>query len=330
MSSSVVSVVIPTYNRAALVSEAVASVIAQTFESVEVIVVDDGSTDDTVTVLSGIGDERLRYERIDHAGPSVARNRGIELASGEFIAFLDSDDLWYPSKLERQLPLFADADLGWTYTDLDYLGPQGPEPRRFERLKPCRGWVMESLFVDGCPMLTSSVIVRRSCLDQTGLFDPGLLRWQDNDLYFRLARLFQVDFVHEPLGRYWHRPRIRSVSQKVESRRRHRLVKRRAMELEPELLGCSRKKLRRAYLNSVFRLGRMELALNNVPEARRLFRECLSFQPFWLKPAAALAASYLPGEQSTRLAGLTLEDESLRADAITDPGASEVEDSRPA
>ncbi|MFC2085705.1 glycosyltransferase family 2 protein [Bacteroidota bacterium] len=289
-----VSVIIPTYNREVELVEAIDSALGQTYDPIEVVVVDDGSDDNTINVVSGFSDSRLQYDRIDHAGPSVARNRGIEISIGDFIAFLDSDDIWYPLKLERQMPLFDDPEIGWTYTDLDYLGESGPEPRRFQRMKPCRGHVMRDLFLDGCPMLTTSVVLRRSCLDRTGLFDPELLRWQDNDLYYRLAASFKVDFIDEPLARYWHRARKRSMPDMRLARHRHRTVLRRAMALDPTLKQCSPEELRKAYLNNVFELGRLEYRARNRVEARRHFQECLSFQPSWWKPLVGYVASLFP------------------------------------
>ena len=135
---------IPSYNRATELGDAIGSALNQTFESLEVIVVDDGSDDNTSSVVAAISDARLRYDRIDHAGPSVARNRGIELSKGEFIAFLDSDDIWYATKLERQLPLFENSEIGWTYTDLDYLG-------EVLIMEEGRGYQPESRDTDGLP-----------------------------------------------------------------------------------------------------------------------------------------------------------------------------------
>ena len=305
---------IPSYNRATELVDAIGSAFNQTFESLEVIVVDDGSDDNTSSVVAAISDARLRYDRIDHAGPSVARNRGIELSKGEFIAFLDSDDIWYATKLERQLPLFENSEIGWTYTDLDYLGEGGPEPRRFQRIMPRRGHVMKSLFVDGFPMLMTSVILRRSCLDRTGLFDRELLRWQDYDLYFRLAAFFRVDFVDEPLGRYWHRTRRRSDADIRLARQRIRTVQGRAMELDPSLRACSSSEIRKAYLNNIFEMGRLEFTSGDRSEARVHFRECLSFQPFWWKPRAGYAASLLPAPAARVIARAELRRLAKRSD----------------
>src|SRR5690242_14976762 len=111
-----VSVIIPTYNRARFVGEAVASALAQTLPPLEVIVVDDGSTDDTADVVARLNDPRVVYLRQENAGPATARNTGVEAARGDLIALLDSDDRWLPRKLELQVPLFeGDGKIGLVY-----------------------------------------------------------------------------------------------------------------------------------------------------------------------------------------------------------------------
>ena len=105
--SESVSVIVPTYNCARFLESAILSVLHQTVPVLEIIVVDDGSTDHTRQVITSISDKRLRYVRIEHAGVSAARNRGMALAQGEFVAFLDADDLWQPMMIERQLALFT-------------------------------------------------------------------------------------------------------------------------------------------------------------------------------------------------------------------------------
>ena len=100
-----VSVIIPTYNRAHVLPRAIESVLKQTYTELELIVVDDASTDDTAAVMTAITDPRVRYVRKEHGGAAAARNRGIAEAKGEFIAFQDSDDVWHSDKLEKQLPI---------------------------------------------------------------------------------------------------------------------------------------------------------------------------------------------------------------------------------
>ena len=129
MPDPLVSVIVPAYNAASTVQETLRSVLAQTFSRIEVIVVDDGSTDDTATVVAEIADQdaRVRLERQPQYGVATARNHAIQCASGEFIAPMDADDLWHPTKLERQLERFkgGEPDLGLVYSWFRYMDTDG-------------------------------------------------------------------------------------------------------------------------------------------------------------------------------------------------------------
>jgi glycosyltransferase involved in cell wall biosynthesis len=186
-----VSVIIPTYDRAAYLGAAIASVRAQTFTDWELIVVDDGSTDHTAAILDELADPHLQVRRISHSGSeSITRNAGIRAAKGEWVAFLDSDDLWVPEKLERQLAVMAaHPACQWSYTGIAYLDASGvpssrpplpgkalPRERRLEALLR---------FEVGAPIPT--VIVHRSLLDSVDWLDETLPLRADYDLIVRLA-----------------------------------------------------------------------------------------------------------------------------------------------
>ena len=192
-----VSVIIPTYNRAVLVQQAVESVLKQTFRDYELIVVDDGSTDGTDRALERFGG-RLRYVYQTNRGPSAARNRGVHEAQGAFIAFLDSDDLWVPQKLARQLTALRDrADRLVCYTDEIWI-------RRGVRVNPRKkhhkhsGWIFaHSLRL--CLVSPSSVLMRREFFDEVGFFDESLPVCEDYDLWLRASSRMPFLFVREPL-----------------------------------------------------------------------------------------------------------------------------------
>jgi len=181
-----VSVVIPTYNYEIYIAEAVESVLAQTYQDFELIVVDDGSTDNTHSVLEPYLD-RITYLYQENQGRSLARNRGIQVAQGEYIAFLDADDWFLPHKLELQthfLDEHPEAGMvagGWVETD-----EQGKTLRRGEpwHWKPHLGLAE---CVMGVPVTPSTVQVRRCWLDAVGLFDESLDWNEDQDLYLRLV-----------------------------------------------------------------------------------------------------------------------------------------------
>jgi len=202
-----VSVVVPTYNRAGLLRPAIKSVLAQTFTDYELIVVDDGSTDDTEEILREFSDRRMRVVRSDvNQGAPQARNRGIEAARGEWVAFLDSDDEWLPQRLEVQMDLLArqspgQAAVGYCLCQVhECLTGKVSQPQ--ETL--AEGDVFEHLLRDRRPKTTSAFIVRRDALLDVGGFDEDLGSGEDIDLLLRLSqRGYRFSACNEVLV-VWH------------------------------------------------------------------------------------------------------------------------------
>jgi glycosyltransferase involved in cell wall biosynthesis len=205
VSSDRVSVVITCYNYARFLPDAVESVLGQTFRDLEVILVDDGSTDDTPQVVMRWGDEpRFRYVRQENAGQAAAKNLGIRLAREPLVAFLDADDRWDLSKLAKQVPLFARAEVGVVYSRGLYLDAAGTtripgDPGR-ERA-PRAGTITEFLLYDNM-IPFSSAVVRRNLLQEVGGFDEQFAMAIDWDLWLRLSRLCEFAWVDEPLLHY--------------------------------------------------------------------------------------------------------------------------------
>jgi glycosyltransferase involved in cell wall biosynthesis len=197
---NVISVIIPTHNSAAYLSEAICGVLGQTFQDFELIVVDDGSTDNTQEVV-GLFGERIRYISQDRAGPSTARNHGILESSGDLIAFLDADDVWLPTKLAKQVDFLKQhPEAVLVYTD--YNRSSEPGSSNESRLKVFKPRTAEDSFhqlLDENFIATSSVMVRREALANSGLFDPGLRGSEDFDLWLRLARTGRFAFLDEVL-----------------------------------------------------------------------------------------------------------------------------------
>ena len=195
-----VSVIIPTYNRAELISQAIDSVLAQTVPAHEIIVADDGSTDDTAAVVAAYGD-RVRYLALPHRGqPAATRNAGIRAATGVLLAFLDSDDLFLPDKLARQIAALAQTPAaGVVYSNGLYFRTTPAEPvgRVLDGLPTPSGWVFGELLT-GNFLAPPAVLVRRRALDAAGLFEesPGFFAVEDFDLWLRLAA--QTPFVYAP------------------------------------------------------------------------------------------------------------------------------------
>jgi glycosyltransferase involved in cell wall biosynthesis len=191
MPGPTVSIVLPTFNRVALLSEAVDSILAQTFKDWELIIADDGSTDGTRAYLEGLSDPRIRCLLLPHSGSdAVPRNAALRAARGEWVAFLDSDDLWLPSKLDRQLhAMIEHADSGWSYTGfalIDTRGARLPE-RPSSAYRPVSGWILESLLRFEAGPCVQAMLVRRSLIRELGGFDEAIPLRADYDLALRLA-----------------------------------------------------------------------------------------------------------------------------------------------
>lgn len=211
-----IDVVIPAYNAESYISEALLSVFQQTLPVRTVIVVDDGSTDQTVQRIEKLWEDlKFRYPEIrlqlimqKNRGPSPARNTGITASNAEFIALLDADDVWEPQKLERQWEVFQTSEfprLGVVYCDYSLIDGNGLELTNFPRFpldRSVRGNVRPRLF-DGNLIASSNsgVLLRRKCFEKVGLFDERLQAAEDWDMWIRIAESFDFDFSAEKLVR---------------------------------------------------------------------------------------------------------------------------------
>jgi glycosyltransferase involved in cell wall biosynthesis len=198
-----VSIIIPTYNRASLLTRAIESVLAQTYEDFEVIIVDDGSTDNTADVISRIRDDRLVYHRLtERGGAANARNVGIEQTQGPLVAFQDSDDAWAPDKLELQIKALASA------TDRAAVCVCSFTTDHFGLVDEVRwkkgemtGEETTAHLAGGDGYATPSLLIKREALDRVGGFDTHLLRMQDYELTLRIARHYNFVMMDEILVR---------------------------------------------------------------------------------------------------------------------------------
>jgi glycosyltransferase involved in cell wall biosynthesis len=193
-----VSVVIPTYNLAPLLGGAVESVRAQSWPELEIIVVDDGSTDETAELLERLARAGgLRWFRQENAGAAEARNRGIREARGDWVAFLDADDFWLPGKLAAQFEaLEAKPSAAFSYTDVLVRREDGSEG---ELACPRAPVPLFAQLLSGNVFATPTALVRRDCFDEAGLFDPALRTGEDWDMWLRLASHFECAYVERPL-----------------------------------------------------------------------------------------------------------------------------------
>jgi glycosyltransferase involved in cell wall biosynthesis len=275
-----VSVVIATYNMGHYLPEAVRSVLAQSYLNVDVQIVDDGSTDDTPTIVrQWDAHPRVRLHRQSNAGQAHAKNQGIALSRGDFIAFLDADDVWLPEKLARQMPLFAGRpEVGVVYSGYERMDGEGrPLPKGPTRMH--RGRVSGALLIENFVPFPSAV-VRRERLERHGAFDETLGMGIDYDLWLRLSAHCQFDFIAEPTVRYriWPGQMSKNYRQRYESGIR---IMQRFLERNPGVVGDS--VARRAWAHTY--TGRGDSTLWQEKDRVAAFRDymrALSFRPaYW-------------------------------------------------
>lgn len=192
-----VSVVIATYNMGKYLPDAVKSVLNQQWLNLELIVIDDGSEDETPKIISGFNsDSRLYYVRTENQGQPKAKNLGLAKSKGEFIAFCDADDLWHPEKLKIQMPSFASPGIGVVYSEVSYIdefGKKVQKPRPYDRHS---GKITNELAIKNFIPFGTAVI-RRACLDQNGNFDESLPMGIDWDLWLRYSLNWEFHYVPE-------------------------------------------------------------------------------------------------------------------------------------
>ena len=201
-----VSIVIPAYNAMAYLPETLQSVLGQTFQDFEVLIIDDGSADGIESWFAGVGDERVQLISQPHLGSSEARNRGIGRSQGGYIAFLDADDLWEPMKLEQQVRcLEAHPEVGLVYTWTAFINEQGvPTGRVFT--SEAEGDVWQTLILHNIVECGSVPLVRRQCFETVGMFDLNLRSHvEDWDMWLRIAARYPFKVIKEPLTYYRQR-----------------------------------------------------------------------------------------------------------------------------
>ena len=208
-----IDVIIPTYNNALFIKEAIMSAATQTYKPETIIVIDDGSTDNTEVVVKETIHScpvQIRYIKQENKGPNAARNAGLALSSADYVAFLDSDDVWLPEKLEKQISVFKaykNDMLGAVYCEARVINNKGEITNEY--LEPIdqsiRGNIYHKLFYKNYIMGSASgVLIKKSCFDVVGKFDEELRGFEDWDMWLRLAEKYEFDFVPETLTMLRH------------------------------------------------------------------------------------------------------------------------------
>ena len=203
---SLISIIIPAYNSEKYIAATIESVIKQTYKNWEMFIVDDDSTDGTENIIKNFKDTRIKYNKIPHSGcPAVTRNFGINRSKGEYIAFLDSDDIWYKQKLEKQLPHLQSPKIIGVASNATLI-VETPYYRKINLAKSKLGYVDYQYrdILNRSPIITSSLIVRRETLERAGLFDENrdFCFIEDWELWLRMAKYGLFRVLKEPLLSY--------------------------------------------------------------------------------------------------------------------------------
>jgi len=290
-----VSVVIPHYNQPRWLQEAIESVLSQTFQDFEIIVVDDGSTDPPH--LEGILDKRIRFVREVHKGVSAARNLGLRLANGQYVALLDADDLYLPKKLARQVEVLArNPEIALVHTSYVRMGVTGTDLEEV-RSGAFGGSTYPGIVVE-CPIATPTVMLRREALAEANLqFDESVQVGEDTILWIDIARRFRIAGIDEVLAKVrMHGDNAFSSPDRLY--RGGQAVLRYAFDHDRGLGFRMRQQMKARLAKAV---GHLYLANGQLPLARRRFAEAFVSWPFDGQNALALARSVLPAAFRARL-----------------------------
>jgi glycosyltransferase involved in cell wall biosynthesis len=296
--TAAVSVILPTFDRVEYLPATVASVFAQTFPDWELLIADDGSHADTRSYLRSLAEQpKVKVIWLPHSGkPSVARNAALREARGEYVAFLDSDDVWLPGKLEAQITsLRCHEARKWSYTTFDFVDAAGdPLPSPADRRHALSGWVLEKLLAGETLIALPSVMMSRSFLERLGPFDEHLVMCEDDELWFRAAAESEIEGVDAPLTLV-RRHQRHSGSDVIAWRDRGRVFEKLLRAAHDGRLDPVLRKLRaqmsaglaRSQAVSGDRTGAFATVLRSAPHTWRYPKD-------WLGALAAIARSSVP------------------------------------
>jgi glycosyltransferase involved in cell wall biosynthesis len=304
-----VTVVVPTWNRRRLVAEAVASVVAQSYRNWELVVVDDGSTDDTVRRLENFGLPNLKVVRSPHIGHlGRLRNLGVRAGGGEFVAFLDSDDLWCPTKLERQIAALRGSQAGWSYSEYALLSESGARmPLRSGRAPAISGHIVRALLKEETGVCPCTLVVRRSLFDAVGGFreDDRIPFRGDADIALRLARASETIALPETLALV--REHARRMTRDIAAPHEHSAVVY-ELFLRDERDKDLRLLAQRGWARCLASAGAERMGIGEYRASVRLFSKALieaGLTGNWLRAVARGARNRLGSIGSSRIAAAT-------------------------
>jgi len=302
---SEVAVILPCYNVEGYLQRSLNSAIAQSYSEFHIYAVNDGSTDHTVQILRA-NSHLCSFVTQPHTGPAAARNRAIQMSSSPFVAFLDADDEWLPTKLERQIAfLRADPALGLVCS-LCMISEPGAQGRDLVPVvsAPHSGRLFQHL-VRNCFIFTPTVVVRRSCLEDVGLFNESLLTSEDFNLWLRIAARWNIALIPEILA-ITHKRRSGSLSSTVSPEQRLRNGVAAIEDVRsrcPQLIPAEERALRVALAERLYFEGSFLLSAGAESSARTKLAASLKLQITHWRALAKLGLSYLPTRAYHALAG---------------------------
>lgn len=280
------SVVIPTYNRAEFLRSAITSVLNQTFQDFEIIVVDDASRDNTPEVVRSFNDRRIKYIRHEvNKGDAATRNAGVRVCNGKYIAFLDDDDEWLPEKLEKQIDLLENSapEVGGVDIGALLMDRTSGEILRI-RIPKKRENLFEEMFITNC-LATSCILLRKECFEKVGLFDESIPFCSDYDMWIRISKEFHFECIKEPLVKYYiHGNGSLTTNHGLVIRGMEAMLKK-----YRQLFALNSK----GYSHYYSSLGRSYCYSGNVKKGREAFLRAIKLYPFEIRNYLNLCVSLL-------------------------------------
>lgn len=241
-----ISVIIPTYNRAKLIGRAIQSILNQSYQDIEIIIVDDASTDETSNIVKTFKSPNIKYFALDkNSGACHARNIGIQHATGEYISFLDSDDTWEPTKLEQQYNFLKEKKAHVVVCN--YWKERKGE--KIIKIHPNHGDIItQEELLNANIVTTGSLLVSRHVFEQIGLFDEQMPRYQDWELILRIAKRFTIFYLNEPLLTLFFQEN--SITNSTSKAKKYYALKRMVEKNQEEMLAC-----KKAYAHHCWSMG---------------------------------------------------------------------------
>ena len=281
ISSPLVSVILPTYNCARFLPEAIESILLQTYNSYEIIVIDDGSTDNTKEILHPFM-QRIRYIGLEeNKGLPTTRNIGIQSARGEYIAFIDADDLWLPEKLETVVTYFDDhPEVSMVYSRHLNIDEHGHISGESAKKSLPSGNVFIRLFSEQNFILTSTAVVQKKVFETTGMFDESFYNCQDWDMWLRISFYFKVAGINKLLVKYRHNPHSLSKNRDNVLRYQKLVIDKTYQAFKDSKNGISEKLYKKRLALHYAKVGRYHLKNGNKVQARESFRSAIKYDPW--------------------------------------------------